>query len=72
MRVHVALHPAEFPDAPLSGRTALAIDVLRASQNDLDALLLASGLRRGLGHLPRGAGAAVPDDQQALHAGVWR
>ncbi|HEX7785806.1 MAG TPA: 2-phosphosulfolactate phosphatase [Methylomirabilota bacterium] len=31
MRVHVALYPAEFPDAPLSGRTALAIDVLRAT-----------------------------------------
>ena len=31
MRVHVALSPAEFPDAPLSGRTALAIDVLRAT-----------------------------------------
>jgi 2-phosphosulfolactate phosphatase len=31
MRVHVALSPAEFPDAPLSGRTAFAIDVLRAT-----------------------------------------
>ena len=31
MRVHVALSPAEFPEAPLSGRTALAIDVLRAT-----------------------------------------
>ncbi len=31
MRVHVALSPAEFPDAPLSGRTVLAVDVLRAT-----------------------------------------
>jgi hypothetical protein len=31
MRVHVALTPAEFPDAPLSGRVALAVDVLRAT-----------------------------------------
>ncbi len=31
MRVHVALTPAEFPDAPLSGCVALAVDVLRAT-----------------------------------------
>jgi 2-phosphosulfolactate phosphatase len=31
MRVHVALSPAEFADAALSGRTALAVDVLRAT-----------------------------------------
>jgi 2-phosphosulfolactate phosphatase len=31
MRVHVALTPAEFPDAPLPGRVALAVDVLRAT-----------------------------------------
>jgi 2-phosphosulfolactate phosphatase len=31
MRVHVALSPTEFSDAPLSGRTAFAIDVLRAT-----------------------------------------
>lgn len=31
MRVHVALTPGEFAEAPLSGRTALAIDVLRAT-----------------------------------------
>jgi 2-phosphosulfolactate phosphatase len=31
MRVHVALTPAEFPDAPLRGRVALAVDVLRAT-----------------------------------------
>jgi len=31
MRAHVALTPAEFPDAPLSGRVALAVDVLRAT-----------------------------------------
>lgn len=31
MRVHVALTPAEFSDAPLAGRVALAVDVLRAT-----------------------------------------
>src|SRR6266850_3929361 len=31
MRVHVALTPAEFPDAPLTGCVALAVDVLRAT-----------------------------------------
>ena len=31
MRVHVALTPAEFLDAPLPGRVALAVDVLRAT-----------------------------------------
>ena len=32
MRVHVALSPSEFADAPVSGRTVLAIDVLRATR----------------------------------------
>ncbi|HJR03778.1 MAG TPA: 2-phosphosulfolactate phosphatase, partial [Methylomirabilota bacterium] len=31
MRVHVSLTPAEFPGAPLAGRVALAVDVLRAT-----------------------------------------
>ena len=31
MRVHVALTPAGFSDAPLSGRVALVVDVLRAT-----------------------------------------
>jgi 2-phosphosulfolactate phosphatase len=31
MQVHVALSPAEFPEAPLAGRVALAVDVLRAT-----------------------------------------
>jgi phosphosulfolactate phosphohydrolase-like enzyme len=31
MHVHVALGPAEFPAAPLDGRAALVIDVLRAT-----------------------------------------
>jgi hypothetical protein len=31
MRVHVALSPSEFTDAPVSGRTVLAVDVLRAT-----------------------------------------
>jgi 2-phosphosulfolactate phosphatase len=31
MRVHVALTPGEFADLPLAGRTALAVDVLRAT-----------------------------------------
>ena len=31
MRVHVALSPSEFADAPVSGRTVLAVDVLRAT-----------------------------------------
>src|SRR2546428_12536138 len=31
MRVHVALTPAEFPRLPLAGRTALVVDVLRAT-----------------------------------------
>jgi 2-phosphosulfolactate phosphatase len=31
MRVHVALSPSEFADAPVSGRAVLAVDVLRAT-----------------------------------------
>jgi 2-phosphosulfolactate phosphatase len=31
MRVHVALTPGEFSDAPLADRTAFAVDVLRAT-----------------------------------------
>jgi 2-phosphosulfolactate phosphatase len=31
MQVHVALTPTEFTDLPLAGRTALAVDVLRAT-----------------------------------------
>ena len=31
MRLHVALTPGEFTEAPLAGRTAFAVDVLRAT-----------------------------------------
>jgi 2-phosphosulfolactate phosphatase len=31
MRLHVALTPGDFSDAPLAGRTAFAVDVLRAT-----------------------------------------
>lgn len=54
MRVHVALSPAEFPDAPLSGRTALAIDVLRATSAAVAAC--EAGCRRLV---------AVPDAEAA-------
>ena len=42
MRVHVALTPAEFPDATLDGAVALAVDVLRATTH------VGGRLRRGL------------------------
>jgi len=54
MQVHVALSPAEFPDAPLSGRTALAIDVLRATSAAVAAC--EAGCRRLV---------AVPDAEAA-------
>jgi 2-phosphosulfolactate phosphatase len=44
MRVHVALTPAEFGESPLSGRTALAVDVLRATTAAVAAC--AAGCRR--------------------------
>jgi len=37
MRVHVALTPAEFPDLALGGRTALVVDVLRATSTVIAA-----------------------------------
>ncbi len=60
MRVHVALTPAEFPDAPLTGCVALAVDVLRATTASVaacDGGLPAprAGTRRGGG---RSAGRA--------------
>jgi len=37
MRIHVSLTPAEFPDAPLTGCVALAVDVLRATSASVAA-----------------------------------
>jgi 2-phosphosulfolactate phosphatase len=55
MRVHVALTPAEFPDAPLSGRVALVVDVLRATTASVAAC--DAGCRRLV---------PVPDAEAAL------
>jgi 2-phosphosulfolactate phosphatase len=55
MRVHVALTPAEYPDAPLSGRVALAVDVLRATTASVAAC--EAGCRRLV---------PVPDAEAAL------
>src|SRR5260370_9596199 len=59
MRVHVALSPSEFADAPVSGRTVLAVDVLRATSAAVAAC--EAGCRRG-GPVPDEAAAEAPRD----------
>jgi 2-phosphosulfolactate phosphatase len=69
MRVHVALSPAEFSDAPLSGRTAFAIDVLRATSAAVAAC--EAGCRR-LVAVPDAAAAeafAARDGADTVRAG---
>src|SRR5260370_11250955 len=55
MRVHVALSPSESADAPVSGRTVLAVDVLRATSAAVAAC--EAGCRR----VGPGPGEAAPE-----------
>ena len=57
MRVHVALGPAEFGGAVLDGRTALVVDVLRATTSVVAAC--AAGCRTVI---------PVPDEASARRA----
>jgi 2-phosphosulfolactate phosphatase len=67
MRVHVALSPAEFPDAPLAGRTALAVDVLRATTAAVAAC--EAGCRRVVPVADVAAAEALRDGPDVLLAG---
>jgi len=67
MRVHVALSPAEFPEAPLSGRTALAVDVLRATTAAVAAC--EAGCRRLVPVPDVAAAEALRDGPDTLLAG---
>ena len=67
MRVHVALSPAEFPEAPLAGRTALAVDVLRATSAAVAAC--AAGCRRLVPVMDAAAALALRDGPDTLLAG---
>ena len=69
MRVHVALSPAVFSDVPLSGRTAFAVDVLRATTAAVAAC--EAGCRR-LVPVPDAAAAeafAAADGADTVRAG---
>jgi 2-phosphosulfolactate phosphatase len=69
MRVHVALTPAEFPDAPLTGCVALAVDVLRATTASVAACEAGC---RGLVPVPDTAAAealAARDGADTVRAG---
>ena len=70
MRVHVALYPAEFPDAPLSGRTALAIDVLRATSAAVAACEAAVALALFLALYRRRRSLDSSDWQELRELGV--
>jgi 2-phosphosulfolactate phosphatase len=67
MRVHVALSPAEFPEAPLSGRAALAVDVLRATTVAVAAC--EAGCRRLVPVPDAAAALALRDGPDILLAG---
>lgn len=67
MRVHVALGPAEFPEAELSGRTALAVDVLRATTAAVAAC--EAGCRRLVPVPDAAAAEALRDGGDTLLAG---
>lgn len=67
MRVHVALSPAEFAETPLSGRTALAVDVLRATTAAVAAC--AAGCRRLVPVADAAAARALRDGDDVLLAG---
>jgi 2-phosphosulfolactate phosphatase len=67
MRVHVALSPAEFPDAPLPDRTALAVDVLRATTAAVAAC--EAGCRRVVPVADAAAAEALRDAPDTLLAG---
>lgn len=67
MRVHVALSPAEFPDVPLADRTAVAIDVLRATTAAVAAC--EAGCRRLVPVPDAAAAEALRDGSDVLLAG---
>jgi 2-phosphosulfolactate phosphatase len=67
MRVDVALSPVEFPGAPLSGRTALVVDVLRATTAAVAAC--EAGCRRLVPVLDAAAAEALRDGGDTLLAG---
>ncbi len=67
MRVYVALSPAEFPEAPLSGRVALAVDVLRATTAAVAAC--EAGCRRLVPVPDAAAAEALRDGPDTLLAG---
>ena len=67
MRVHVALSPAEFADAPVSGRTVLAVDVLRATSAVVAAC--EAGCRRVVPVPDEAAAEALRDGAGVVLAG---
>lgn len=67
MRVHVALSPSEFPEVPLSGRAALAVDVLRATSAAVAAC--EAGCRRLVPVADAAAALALRDGPDTLLAG---
>ncbi len=67
MRVHVALSPSEFADAPVSGRTVLAVDVLRATSAAVAAC--EAGCRRVVPVPDEAAAEALRDGAGVVLAG---
>jgi 2-phosphosulfolactate phosphatase len=67
MRVHVALSPAEFAEAPVSGRTVLAVDVLRATTAAVAAC--EAGCRRVVPVPDEAAAEALRDGAGVILAG---
>ena len=67
MRVHVALSPSEFADAPVSGRAVLAVDVLRATSAAVAAC--ESGCRRVVPVPDEAAAEALRDGAGVVLAG---
>ena len=67
MRVYVALSPGEFPEAELSCRTALAVDVLRATTAAVAAC--EAGCRRLVPVPDAAAAEALRDGGDTLLAG---
>lgn len=67
MRVYVALSPAGFPEAPLSDRVALAVDVLRATTAAVAAC--EAGCRRLVPVPDAAAAEALRDGPDTLLAG---
>ena len=67
MRVHVALSPSEFADAPIVGRTVLAVDVLRATSAAVAAC--EAGCRRVVPVPDEAAAEALRDGAGVVLAG---